>query len=150
MTRPDAVVGDDLRPAGADGGLPQEAPQRRRVHQVVDHAAGDLPAHPGMAGQPPRAALQLRMQTSYSGAMGTSTIGFSITDEDRARLDRLAERLSGGNRSAFLRASLSVMESLERANRLRDLAVIAEEHAAERGITDDNLLDAIKTSYKQR
>jgi hypothetical protein len=66
--------------------------------------------------------------------MGTSTIGFSITDEDRARLDRLAERLSGGNRSAFLRASLSVMESIERANRLRDLAVIAEEHAAERGV----------------
>ena len=87
--------------------------------------------------------------------MGTSTIGFSITDEDRARLDRLAERLSGGNRSAFLRASLAVMESIERANRLRDLdpgdlAVIAEEHAAERGVTDENLLDAIKTSYKQR
>ena len=90
------------------------------------------------------------MQESYSDAMGTSTIGFSITDEDRARLDRLAERLSGGNRSAFLRASLSVMESIERANRLRDLAVIAEEHAAERGVTDENILDAIKTSYKQR
>jgi hypothetical protein len=82
--------------------------------------------------------------------MGTSTIGFSITDEDRARLDRLAERFSGGNRSAFLRASLSVMESLERVNRLRDLAANAEEHAAERAITDDNLLDTIKTSYKQR
>jgi hypothetical protein len=52
--------------------------------------------------------------------MGTFTIGFSITDEDRARLDRLAERLSGGNWSAFLHASLSVMESLERVNRLRD------------------------------
>ena len=90
------------------------------------------------------------MQPEYNVAMGTSTIGFSITDEDRARLDRLAERLSGGNRSAFLRASLAVMESIERANRLRDLAVIAEEHASERGITDDNLLDAIKTSYKQR
>lgn len=82
--------------------------------------------------------------------MGSSTIGFSITDEDRARLDRLAERLSGGNRSAFLRASLAVMESIERANRFRDLAVIADEDAAEQGVTDDNLLDTIKTSYKQR
>ena len=94
--------------------------------------------------------MHLRMQDSHSCAMGTTTIGFSITDEDRARLDRLAERLSGGNRSAFLRATLSVMESIERANRLRDLAVIAEEHAAERGVTDDNILEAIKGSYKQR
>jgi hypothetical protein len=38
----------------------------------------------------------------------------------------------------------------ERANRLRDLAVIAEEHAAEPGVTDENFLGAIKTSYKQR
>jgi hypothetical protein len=37
-------------------------------------------------------------------------------------LDRLAERLSGGNRSAFLRASLAVMESIGRANRLREPA----------------------------
>jgi hypothetical protein len=54
-----------------------------------------------------------------------------------------------GNRSALLRASRSVMESIERANRLRGLAVIAEEHAAELGVTDENLLDAIKTSYKK-
>lgn len=33
---------------------------------------------------------------------------------------------------------------MERANRLRDLAGIAEERAAERGVTDDNLLDAIR------
>ena len=90
------------------------------------------------------------MQNRYSEAMGTSTIGFSISDEDRARLDRLAERLSGGNRAAVLRASLAVMESIERANRPPDLAVIAAEHAAERGVTDDNLLDPIKTSHKRR
>jgi predicted transcriptional regulator len=54
--------------------------------------------------------------------MGNSIIGLSMSDEDRARLDRLAERLSGGNRSAFLRASLAVMESIERANRLREPA----------------------------
>lgn len=82
--------------------------------------------------------------------MSTSTIGFSLTDEDKERLDRLAARLSGGNRSAYLRATLSVMESIERAHRLRELAVIAEERAAERGLTDDNLLDAITAAYKRR
>jgi predicted transcriptional regulator len=81
--------------------------------------------------------------------MGDSTNCSSITDEDRARLDRLAERLSGGDRSALLPASQSVTESIERANRLRDLAVIAEEHAAERGVTEENILDVIKTSYKR-
>lgn len=82
--------------------------------------------------------------------MSTTTIGFAISDQDRERLDRLAEHFSGGNRSAYLRATLSVMESIARANRLRDLAVIAEERAAVRGLTDDNLLDAIKSSYKER
>jgi len=82
--------------------------------------------------------------------MSTSTIGFSISDEDRERLDRLAEHFTDGNRSAYLRATLSVMESMARANRLRDLAVVAEEHAAARGVTDENLLDAIKTAYKKR
>jgi hypothetical protein len=82
--------------------------------------------------------------------MSTTTIGFSITEEDRKRLDRLAEIFGDGNRSAYLRATLSVMESIARANRLRDLAVIAEEHAAARGITEDNILDAIKAAYKGR
>jgi predicted transcriptional regulator len=63
-----------------------------------------------------------------------------------ARLDRLAERLSGSDRSAFLRASLAV----ERTNRLRHLAAIAERHAADQGVTDEKLLDAIKNSYKWR
>lgn len=82
--------------------------------------------------------------------MGKSTIGFAITDEDRQRLDKLAEHFTGGNRSAYLRATLSVMESIARASRLRDFAVITEERAAARGLTDDNLIDAIKISYKRR
>jgi hypothetical protein len=80
----------------------------------------------------------------------TYNIGSRSPVRDRARLGRLAERHSGSDRSAFLRASLAVTESVERADRLHHLAAIAERHAAERGVTDENLLDAIKNSYKQR
>jgi hypothetical protein len=80
----------------------------------------------------------------------TYTIGFSITGEHRPRLDRLAERLSGSGRPAFLHASLAVTEAVERADRLHHLAAIAERHTAEQGVIDEKLLDAIKNSYKQR
>lgn len=49
--------------------------------------------------------------------MATSTMGFPVADEDRERLARLVEHFGGGNRSAYLRTTLPVMESLARAER---------------------------------
>jgi Arc/MetJ-type ribon-helix-helix transcriptional regulator len=81
--------------------------------------------------------------------MATKTIGFAIADEDRERLDRLVERFGGGNRSAYLRATFKVMESLERAERLRGLQAANHRRLAERGIDDEELAERIRASYKE-
>jgi hypothetical protein len=75
--------------------------------------------------------------------MDSQTIGFAVSDGDRERLDRLAEHFGGGNRSAYLRATLKVMESLRRAERLRD-----HRRLAERGIFADELPELIRKAYK--
>jgi hypothetical protein len=53
----------------------------------------------------------------YSLVVGVSviasqTVGFAISDEDRERLDKLVDYFGGGNRWAYLPATLKVMESL--------------------------------------
>lgn len=50
--------------------------------------------------------------------MSASTVGFSITDSYRPRLERLVERRADGNRSAFLREAIDVMERYDRAQTL--------------------------------
>lgn len=42
-----------------------------------------------------------------------TTIGFAVEEGDRARLDHLAAVFAGGNRSAFLRTAITVMEQLD-------------------------------------
>jgi hypothetical protein len=81
--------------------------------------------------------------------MGTTTIGFAVADEDRDRLDRLVQHFGAGNRSAFLRAALPVMEALARADRLRELQARNAERVAEAGLDRAALLTAIKASYKR-
>ncbi|MBI3688626.1 MAG: hypothetical protein HY241_15070 [Actinobacteria bacterium] len=80
--------------------------------------------------------------------MASQTVGFAISDEDRERLDRLAEHFGGGNRSAYLRATLKVMESLRRAERLRELQVANHHRLAERGIAAEELPGLIQEAYK--
>jgi hypothetical protein len=80
--------------------------------------------------------------------MATSTLGFAVADEDRGRLEKLVERFAGGNRSAYLRATLPVMESLARAERLRELQARNAERAAEAGLDGATLLERVKASYK--
>jgi Arc/MetJ-type ribon-helix-helix transcriptional regulator len=92
--------------------------------------------------------LHLWMRPSYYGSMTTSTIGFAVADEDRERLERLVQHFGGGNRSAFLRAALPVMESLARAERLRELQARNAERTAAAGQDYDTLLSAIQESYK--
>ena len=81
--------------------------------------------------------------------MASQTVGFAVSDEDRERLDRLVEYFGGGNRSAYLRATLKVMESLRRAERLRALQAANHRRIAERGISTDDLPDLIRRAYKE-
>jgi hypothetical protein len=80
--------------------------------------------------------------------MASQTVGFAVSDDDRARLDRLVEHFGGGNRSAYLRATLKVMESLRRAERLRELQAANHRRMAERGISAEDLPDLIRDAYK--
>jgi hypothetical protein len=80
--------------------------------------------------------------------MASQTVGFAVSDDDRARLDRLVEHFGGGNRSAYLRATLKVMESLRRAERLRELQAANHRRLAERGVSVEDLPDLIRDAYK--
>jgi hypothetical protein len=82
-------------------------------------------------------------------AMASQTVGFALADEDRERLDRLVEYFGGGNRSAYLRATFKVMESLRRAERLRDLQANNHRRLAEQGIAADDLPELIRQAYKE-
>lgn len=81
--------------------------------------------------------------------MASQTIGFAISDEDRERLDRLVDYFGGGNRSAYLRATLKVMESLRRAERLREMQAANHRRLAERGVAATDLPDLIREAYKE-
>lgn len=71
--------------------------------------------------------------------MVSHTVGFVVSDEDRERLDRLVEYFSGGDRSAYLRATLKVMESLRRSQRLRALQAANHSRVAEQGVLAKDL-----------
>jgi hypothetical protein len=88
------------------------------------------------------------MQYRYNAGMSTSTVGFAVADEDQERLARLVEHFGGGNRSAYLRATLPVMESLARAERLRELQARNAERAAAAGQDYESLLAEIRQVYK--
>jgi len=94
--------------------------------------------------------LHLEMQSKYNAVMSTSTVGFAVADEDRERLARLVEYFGGGNRSAYLRATLTVMESLARAERLRELQARNAERAAAAGQDHEDLLAEVRRAYKDR
>jgi hypothetical protein len=80
--------------------------------------------------------------------MSTTTVGFAVADEDQERLARLVEHFGGGNRSAYLRATLPVMEALARAERLRELQARNAERAAAAGHDSESLLAEIQQAYK--
>lgn len=67
--------------------------------------------------------------------MATRTVGFAIEERDRARLERLAKKYAGGNRSAFLRVAMEYMEAADRAERLRKLQAHGAEVSARLGLT---------------
>jgi hypothetical protein len=80
--------------------------------------------------------------------MASQTVGFAVSDEDRERLDRLVDYFGGGNRSAYLRATLKVMESLRRGERLRELQAANHRRLAQQGVSAEELPDLIREAYK--
>ena len=92
--------------------------------------------------------LHLGMHSRYTIDMSTTTVGFAVADEDQERLARLVEHFGGGNRSAYLRATLPVMEALARAERLRELQARNAERAAAAGHDYESLLAEIRQAYK--
>jgi hypothetical protein len=64
-----------------------------------------------------------------------STVGFAIDETDRQRLEHLSKVFGGGNRSAFLRKAMDVMERYELAQRLIELQAYGEERLAATGRT---------------
>lgn len=80
--------------------------------------------------------------------MASTTIGFAIADEDRERLDRLVDHFGDGNRSAFLRESLRVMEGVMLAEELRDLQAYGQQKLAEKGYTLDDVSRLVREALK--
>jgi hypothetical protein len=66
--------------------------------------------------------------------MAAQTLGFAVQPEDRAVLDELVEYFGGGNRSAYLRATLKVMKSIMIAEQLRESQAYGQQRSAELGM----------------
>lgn len=66
--------------------------------------------------------------------MSAQTLGFAVQPEDRPILDELVEYFGGGNRSAYLRATLKVMKSIMIADQLRDAQAYGQQRTAGLGI----------------
>lgn len=80
--------------------------------------------------------------------MASKTVGFALADEDRERLDRLVEHFGDGNRSAYLRTSMKVMEGVMLANEFRDLQAYGQQKLAERGFTIDDVPRLVREALK--
>ena len=130
---------------GRPPGVP--APSPRRADALVIRSRSGGMAEPSIE-NPGCSSLHLEMQFMYNANMSTSTVGFAVADEDRDRLARLVDYFGGGNRSAYLRATLAVMESLARAERLRELQARNAERAAAAGQDYEQLLAEVRRAYK--
>jgi hypothetical protein len=80
--------------------------------------------------------------------MASHTVGFVVSDEDRERLDRLVEYFGGGDRSAYLRATLKVMESLRQSQQLHELQAANHSRLEGQGILAEDLPSLIRGAYK--
>jgi hypothetical protein len=76
-------------------------------------------------------------------ARDSRSVGFAVASRDLERLDRLAQRFAGGNRSAFLRLALDTMEAADRAQRLRNLQAYGTQRAAERGVRLEDVREVV-------
>jgi hypothetical protein len=80
--------------------------------------------------------------------MTAQTLGFAIQPEDRAVLDELVEYFGGGNRSAYLRATLKVMKSIMIADRLRESQAYGQQRTAELGLEASDVSEQVRRFLK--
>lgn len=73
-----------------------------------------------------------------------TTVGFAIEESDRARLDHLAEVFGGGNRSAFLRVAMNVMEQLELVQGLGRSQAYGAQRLADAGRTIEEIPEIVE------
>jgi hypothetical protein len=71
--------------------------------------------------------------------MATKTIGFAVADEDQGQLDELVRYFGAGNRSAYLRATLKVMQSVKLAEELREIQAYGQSRLAAKGLQLDDI-----------
>ena len=80
----------------------------------------------------------------------TTTVGFAVADEDRAELDELVDYFGAGNRSAYLRATLKVMRSVQLADQLRRVQTYGQSKLAEAGLSLDDIPALVRRSRPAR
>jgi len=80
--------------------------------------------------------------------MPAQTLGFAVQPEDRAVLDELVEYFGGGNRSAYLRATLKVMKSIMIADQLREAQAYGQQKTAELGIEPTDVSAQVQNFLK--
>lgn len=88
------------------------------------------------------------MQHEYNVLVPAQTLGFAVQPEDRAVLDELVEYFGGGNRSAYLRATLKVMKSIMIADQLREAQAYGQRKTAELGIEPADVPAHVQTFLK--
>jgi hypothetical protein len=82
--------------------------------------------------------------------MSTRTIGFAVADEDRPGLDELVEYFGGGNRSAYLRATIKIMKSVKLAEELRSIQSYGEQQLARQGASLEDVTAITRRVLKGR
>ena len=99
---------------------------------------------PTVTGALTRHCVRYAASPRYTRTIRTSsTIGFAVDEADRPRLDHLAEVFAEGNRSAFLRVAMRVMERYERALRFAHIQAYGAERLAESGHVIEDFPDLV-------
>jgi hypothetical protein len=80
--------------------------------------------------------------------MTSTTVGFALAEADRERLDRLVEYFGDGNRSAYLRASMKVMEGVMLADEFRNLQAYGQRKLAEKGFIVEDVPRLVRSALK--
>jgi len=80
--------------------------------------------------------------------MTAQTLGFAVQPQDRAVLDELVEYFGGGNRSAYLRATLKVMKSIMIAEQLRESQAYGQQRTAEMGVEPGDVPGQVQNFLK--
>lgn len=82
--------------------------------------------------------------------MGAKTIGFAVADEDRAQLDELVEYFGDGNRSAYLRETLKIMNSVKLAAEWQQLQTYGQSRLDALGLTREDVSALVRRELKGR